>query len=116
MNRAFTGTKIGCIFILISILFVGSYGLVLPDNAYTANPEAAITIDCGAPLPGEISPAIYGGFIEFIGGCINSPIGLWAQELRNRGFDEPDEDQDGVSGQDPHGWQPTRRLRRYNLI
>ena len=104
MNMTFTGTKIGCIF--ISILFVGNYGLVLPGNTYTANPEAVITIDCSSPLPGEISPAIYGGFIEFIGGCINSPIGLWAQELRNRGFDEPDEDLDGVSGQGIYGWQP----------
>jgi len=106
MNRIFIGTKIGYIFILISILFVGSYGLVLPGSTYITNPEASISIDCSVPLPGEISPAIYGGFIEFIGYCINGPIGLWAQELRNRGFDEPDEDLDGISGQGIYGWQP----------
>lgn len=50
------------------------------------------------PSPGyEVSPYLAGGFIEFIGGVIDGRDGLWAQELRNRGLDWPDDNGDGVS-------------------
>lgn len=72
----------------------------------SATSEASILVECTQPLPGNISSAIYGGFIEFLGFCINGPTGMWAQEFRNRGFDEPDEDNDGISGKGELSWQP----------
>jgi len=68
--------------------------------------EASIVVDCRDILPWNISHGIYGGFIEYTAFCINGPTGLWAQEIRNRGFDEPDGDNDGVSGEKDFGWRP----------
>lgn len=67
--------------------------------------DATITVDGSIPLAGEVSRAVYGGFIEFLGQVINGPAGLWAEEIRNRGFDLPDTDSDGVSGEGAMGWQ-----------
>lgn len=60
--------------------------------------EAAIVVRGDQEVAGDISPLIYGGFIEFTREVINGRTGLWAQELCNRGFDEPDTDSDGISG------------------
>lgn len=49
----------------------------------------------------DISPLIYGNFIEFITDCINK--GMWAELLLDRGFENEDSNGDGVS--DP--WYPT---------
>ena len=62
--------------------------------------RTTLTVDLSKKL-GEINPRIYGNFIEFIQDCITG--GLWAELLQNRGFENPDTNQDGVS--DP--WVPT---------
>jgi alpha-N-arabinofuranosidase len=58
-----------------------------------------IEIDLSNKLA-DISPFIYGNFIEFIQDCINK--GMWAELLMNRGFENEDANGDGVS--DP--WYP----------
>ena len=62
--------------------------------------KTTIGIDLTAKTT-EVDPKIYGNFIEFIQDCING--GMWAELLQNRGFENPDANQDGVS--DP--WVPT---------
>lgn len=49
----------------------------------------------------KVSPLIFGNFIEFIQDCING--GMWAELINNRGFENQDANEDGVS--DP--WYPT---------
>ncbi|HBE76901.1 MAG TPA: hypothetical protein DDW65_03850 [Firmicutes bacterium] len=48
-----------------------------------------------------VSPLIFGNFIEFIQDCIDG--GMWAELMVNRGFENPDQNKDGVS--DP--WFPS---------
>ncbi|NPV60619.1 MAG: hypothetical protein HPY75_13295 [Actinobacteria bacterium] len=70
---------------------------------------ARITVHGADGEGAEVPEGIYGGFIEFLPGIINGPAGLWAQELRNRGFDEPDGDANGVSGEQAGlAWFPLR--------
>jgi alpha-N-arabinofuranosidase len=61
--------------------------------------KTRIEIDLSNKLA-DISPFIYGNFIEFIQDCINK--GIWAELLMNRGFENEDINGDGVS--DP--WYP----------
>jgi alpha-N-arabinofuranosidase len=70
--------------------------------------SARITVHGQHVAETEISDGIYGGFIEFLPGVINGLAGMWAQELLNRGFDEPDVDDNGVAGkpEGPLGWFP----------
>lgn len=63
------------------------------------NNKTRVEIDLTNKLS-DISPFIYGNFIEFIQDCINK--GMWAELLLNRGFENEDANGDGVS--DP--WYP----------
>jgi len=68
---------------------------------------ARITVHGQEVAEAEVSVGIYGGFIEFLPNVINGLTGMWAQELSNRGFDEPDGDANGVSGkQSGLAWFP----------
>lgn len=64
---------------------------------------ATIFVDSSQCFENEISPFIYGNFIEFsniLGGdCVD---GLWAQMIKNRGFEHADIDNDGIS----NPWRP----------
>jgi len=59
-----------------------------------------IEIDA-ASIIAKVNPNIYGNFIEFIDDCINK--GMWAELLLNRGFENEDSNNDGVS----EPWYPT---------
>lgn len=61
---------------------------------------AAIRVDC-ARVEGRVGEYVFGHFVEFMYTCVNG--GLWAEALRDGGFENADENGDGVS--DP--WQPT---------
>lgn len=61
--------------------------------------KTKIEVDLSKKL-GDISPFIYGNFIEFLHDCIDR--GMWAELLLNRGFENKDTNGDGVS--DP--WYP----------
>lgn len=48
----------------------------------------------------QVNPMLFGNFIEFTHDCINR--GMWAELLLNRGFEDADDDGDGLSG----CWRP----------
>lgn len=50
--------------------------------------DATITIDPTSVNPHPISNYLNGGFIEFLFSYVNGPMGLWAQEIHDRGFEE----------------------------
>ncbi len=62
--------------------------------------KVKVEIDAAKKIA-EVSPLIFGNFIEFIQDCIDG--GMWAEILVNRGFENVDQNNDGVS--DP--WYPT---------
>ncbi len=63
---------------------------------------ATVRVDFGNKV-GEISPLVYGGGFEHVGGAVN--LGLDAQMLEGRSFEEDDLNQDGVSDKWlPAGW------------
>lgn len=74
-----------CVHIIFAILIMASGNDVLYGQQ-----SATINIDLLQPTQDTISKRIYGGFIEFIFDVINGHRGLWAQEIRNRGFDVAD--------------------------
>jgi alpha-N-arabinofuranosidase len=55
-------------------------------RAAAAEPRASIRIDAGKEV-GDLSPMLYGQFLEYMFQCIKG--GLTAELLRNRSFDEP---------------------------
>ncbi len=61
---------------------------------------ATIRVDCSDKI-GEISPLMYGGGFEHVAGAVN--LGLDAQMLAGRSFEEDDLNEDGVSDK----WLPT---------
>ncbi len=61
--------------------------------------KASVRIDPSEKIS-DVSPMIFGHFIEFMHDCIDG--GMWAQLLKDRGFEQPDRNGDGVS--DP--WYP----------
>ncbi|MHB8896894.1 MAG: hypothetical protein ACYC99_17205, partial [Candidatus Geothermincolia bacterium] len=102
---------ISCRLAVLAALFLSLslFLTLLSCPGTSAVPAAGITVSGSEPVPGTLSPALYGGFIEFVPEMINGRNGIWAQELYNRGFDEDDGDGDGVSGlADAPGcaWQP----------
>jgi len=64
-----------------------------------------------ANIIAKVNSNIYGNFIEFIDDCINK--GMWAQLLLNRGFENEDSNNDGVS----EPWYPTgmNDIVRYSM-
>lgn len=54
--------------------------------------NAGVDIKTNEPMPYKISNLLFGGFLEFVTNVIDSPTGLWAQDLLDRGFDIPRED------------------------
>jgi len=71
----------------------------MEDSIMNQNINTVLEIDASRDKC-KISPLIYGNFIEFITDCINK--GIWAEMLLNRGFENPDNNGDGIS--DP--WYP----------
>ncbi|MFP4527375.1 MAG: hypothetical protein ACLFQX_02420 [Candidatus Kapaibacterium sp.] len=61
-----------------------------------------VQFDINSAAAQEISPLIYGGFIEFLRDFVNGPLGMWAQEIPNRGFDDRNLNESGLSGD----WRP----------
>lgn len=57
----------------------------------------------------KINPMIFGHFIEFMFDCIDD--GMWAQLIKNRGFEQPDKNSDGVS--DP--WYPVWQTDQFEF-
>jgi len=102
-------SKVGkFIFLMWTLLIIFSSFLLLTQFSAAKNSKnrmetATIFVDASQCFEGKISPFIYGNFIEFsniLGGdCVD---GLWAQMVQNRGFEDVDIDNDGVS--DP--WRP----------
>ncbi len=70
--------------------------------------EASVSIQ---PLQtvARVNPMIFGHFIEFMFDCIDD--GMWAQLMKNRGFEQPDNNSDGVS--DP--WQPVWQTDQFEF-
>ncbi|MCX7735551.1 MAG: T9SS type A sorting domain-containing protein, partial [Candidatus Kapabacteria bacterium] len=58
--------------------------------------KAEITVYVENPIPGKLTSMIYGSFIEFLLDYINGPCGMYAQEIHNRGFDEPINEKTGI--------------------
>jgi hypothetical protein len=62
--------------------------LYLPVKSETINAE--ISVKPEEIMPYKISNLLFGGFLEFVTNVIDSPTGIWAQDLLDRGFDAPD--------------------------
>ena len=82
---------------LIATALISLCAVIPAGCGNTGAARATVTVDGTSEAQGEISPYIYGGFIEFKDEVINGRTGIWAQELYNRGFDEPDANSDGYS-------------------
>ncbi len=63
------------------ILFLVCFNTILSQ-------ETTIKINSLVPENDKITKLMYGSFLEFLNDFINGDFGLWAQELKNRGFDE----------------------------
>jgi alpha-N-arabinofuranosidase len=50
--------------------------------------EAEINIKLKKPHTHKINKNVHGAFIEMIRDFVNGPLGIWAQDLRDRGFDQ----------------------------
>lgn len=70
--------------------------LILISALIYAEEKAEITVFVENPIPGKLTPLIYGSFIEFLLDYINGPCGMYAQEIHNRGFDEPINEKTGI--------------------
>lgn len=81
----------------LGILALAALSLAITGCPPPPPPTATVDIQYDPAPDHEVSPLLYGGFIEFLGGVINGRSGVWAQELFDRGFDWPDDDGDGVS-------------------
>ena len=58
------------------------------SSAYLLEAQGYASIEVGSVcLPGKISSKLFGSFIEYVHHWVNSPLGLSAQEIQNRGFD-----------------------------
>ena len=55
---------------------------------------ASVSVQAGS-VRGEINPFIYGQQLEVMANCVDG--GIWAELLKNRRFDLPDDNGDGVS-------------------
>jgi len=49
---------------------------------------AQIIVSPSIVNPHPINPLINGCFIEFVLDFVNGPVGLWSQEIQDRGFEE----------------------------
>lgn len=74
---------------ILKILKIAILTLFLFSAISHSEEKAEITVYVENPIPGNLSPLIYGSFIEFLLDYINGPCGMYAQEIHNRGFDEP---------------------------
>lgn len=68
--------------LLTYIIFIFSLSSLLCEDT-----RAKIIIRAEQSYLGEITPLLYGAFMEFVMDKVNSPTGMYAQEFRNRGFD-----------------------------
>lgn len=80
--------KIVMIYISLFLLFA-----IKSEAEMTAN----ITVDLNKKKSGKVTNLFYGGFVEFLRDYINGPKGMYAQELRNRGFDLESCKENGIS-------------------
>ena len=59
--------------------------------------KAQIIIKDNNPNPYKLNRLLFGGFLEMLNDYVNGSLGLWHQELRDRGFDWDDNNNDGIS-------------------
>ncbi len=64
--------------------------LYVPMKSETYN--ADFSLKTSEVMPYKISNLLFGGFIEFVDDVVDSPNGIWAQDLLDRGFDVPNSD------------------------
>ena len=57
----------------------------LPALSDTFNAE--ISVKTEEIMPYKISNLLFGGFVEFVTNVVDSPTGIWAEDLMDRGFD-----------------------------
>lgn len=74
--------KITKIIILIIFIALYSYNLYSQESF-----NASVSYRTDQIEKDTINRNIFGGFTEFLNDYINGPMGLWAQELNDRGFD-----------------------------
>ncbi len=64
--------------------------------------RADVYLDLKTEEQKEISPYIYGGFMEMLRDFVNGSLGIWAQEISDRGFDNKNLNEFQL----PLNWQP----------
>ncbi len=80
-------------YILTLILIISGATLLFSQESY----NASVSYKLESIKKDTINRNIFGGFTEFLNDYINGPMGLWAQEFKDRGFDYTWEDSSRVS-------------------
>lgn len=70
---------------LILGLFVINFQILQSETK-----KAKITLNIQDTIPSNNTPLLFGQFIEYLNHIMNGPSGFWAQDLYNRGFDQPE--------------------------
>lgn len=64
------------------------FSILITSNSLAETFKSKIQINPKQKIPGKVTNKTFGGFIEFLYDYVNGPMGMWAQEFENRGFDE----------------------------
>lgn len=90
--------------ILKFILIILLSQFVLHTKIIAETKTAKISLNINDTIPSNNTPMLFGQFIEFLNNIINSPTGVWAQDLYHRGFDASEYINDIPTGTS-HNWR-----------
>jgi alpha-L-arabinofuranosidase len=67
--------------------FIFIFLLIANFVVFGQSQDAVVQIELKKPNPHRINKNVHGGFVEMLRDFVNGPLGIWAQDFMDRGFD-----------------------------